>query len=386
MVPGALDRDAGRVVPDQEAARPRLGVVGAGPDRHPAQPVGAGGEDLPAADRPAPPAPVLRATVLGRPPRAGVPSSGSTRSALISTGACDRLGQGRPVDVVRPGRRGRLGGVREQRHRGDQGHRRVTAAERAEDARGVGQPAARAAVAAGDGRGEQPGLVDDADALGREVGGPVVALGVRRQGAGDLGQPVQVGGRNIDYIDGHNRHYAGAGPAAPSAPSRVKSAKSKPGATTQLTRTSDAAAGRADCQWPAGMTCCGRWPPARSGPRVATAGASDGVSRVAAVEQGERAAGMPEPDLVRPDPMPGGLLAGRQQEVDAGGGGPRARVAVRHGLRGGAPRLPEPAALGVRAEIEQFGRPRPWSLIHAATMPGAPASAGRRGRTGRGWR
>jgi hypothetical protein len=33
------------------------------------------------------PSPVLAATVLGRPPRAGVPSSGSTRSALISTGS-----------------------------------------------------------------------------------------------------------------------------------------------------------------------------------------------------------------------------------------------------------------------------------------------------------
>jgi hypothetical protein len=34
--------------------------------------------------------------------------------------------------------------------------------------------------------------VDDADALDREVGRPVVALGVRRQGAGDLGQTLQV--------------------------------------------------------------------------------------------------------------------------------------------------------------------------------------------------
>ena len=35
----------------------------------------------------------------------------------------------------------------------------------------------------------------------------------------------------------------------------VKSAKSKPGATTQLTRTSRSPAGRADCQPPARTTC-----------------------------------------------------------------------------------------------------------------------------------
>src|SRR3984957_21161464 len=117
----------------------------------------------------------------------------------------------------------------------------------------AGRPAARAAVAAVDRRGQQPGLVDDADALGREVGGAVVALGVRREGAGDLGQPRQVDGRYIDHFDGHNRDYAGRARRAASVPlvlsaasvesasgesasvesagslRRGKSAKSKPG-------------------------------------------------------------------------------------------------------------------------------------------------------------
>jgi hypothetical protein len=49
---------------------------------------------------------------------------------------------------------------------------------------------------------------------------------------------------------------------------RRKSSKSKPGETTQLTRTASPDAGSADCQTPPGTSNCGRWPAATSMPRV----------------------------------------------------------------------------------------------------------------------
>jgi len=221
MVPGSLDRDAGRVVPDQEAGRPWLGVVGAGPDRHPAQPHGTGGEDLVTSDLPA-----CRARVAV-PVAVPVPTAGDRlRQAAAGRGAelrldpervdehrfGARLGQGLLIHLIGPRRGGSLGGVREERHRGDQRHRRVTPAERVQDARRAGQADSRAAVAAVDGRGQQSGLVDDADARSGEVGGAVVVLRVRRQRAGDLGQPVELGRCYADYIDGHSRHYASREP------------------------------------------------------------------------------------------------------------------------------------------------------------------------------
>jgi peptidoglycan/LPS O-acetylase OafA/YrhL len=81
----------------------------------------------------------------------------------------------------------------------------------------------------------------------------------------------------------------------------------------------------------------------------------------AAVQQDQRAARMPQPDLVRPDTVPPRLLAGRQQEVNDGGRGSRPRVTGRHGLRSRPPGLAVPAALGVRLEVKQFGRQRPLS-------------------------
>ena len=100
----------------------------------------------------------------------------------------------------------------------------------------------------------------------------------------------------------------------------MKSAKSKPGATTQLTRTSASPAGQADSQPPPRTTCSGHWPPARSSPRVTTAGSARGAS--GPPEQGERATGVPEPRLVGTHRVPARLGAGRQQEVDGGGGSP----------------------------------------------------------------
>src|SRR3984957_15739171 len=85
----------------------------------------------------------------------------------------------------------------------------------------------------------------------------------------------------------------------------------------------------------------------------------------AAVEQDERGAGVPQPHLVRADPVPGGLLARGEQEVDARRGRPRSRIAGGLPGRRGAPGLPVPAAFRMRREVEEFGRARPGALLHA---------------------
>ena len=68
--------------------------------------------------------------------------------------------------------------------------------------------------------------------------------------------------------------------------------------------------------------------------------------------QAQRRAGVPEPLFIRIDPMPVRALPGLQQEEDC-----RSGRALPVG-RSGAPRLPIPAAFGVRRQV-QSGDQRP---------------------------
>ena len=121
-----------------------------------------------------------RAVVAGSPPRAGVPSSGSTRSALIRTG--------RDPDSATTSAYSAAGHVSCRACAAccsrviarDQGDRRVAAAQRVQDGDGLGQARAGTAVALGDGRRQQPGRVHGLDPGGGEGPGPVVGLGALR--------------------------------------------------------------------------------------------------------------------------------------------------------------------------------------------------------------
>ncbi len=76
----------------------------------------------------------------------------------------------------------------------------------------------------------------------------------------------------------------------------------------------------------------------------------------AAQAQPQRPEPLPEPQLVRADPVPARPLAGLQQEQDAGRGGPGPRVAVRGELDRRPPGLPEPATLRVPLQPQLLHR------------------------------
>ena len=141
VVPGGLDGDAGRVGPHHEAADPGLGssvLAQTTIQRRPTAPV----EKIfrPVSDQPPG---TRRAVVAGRPPRAGVPSSGSTRSALIRTGRALDSATASSYSVGGPRLLPGLRGVLHQGHRADQRDRRVAAAQRVHDGDGLGQSRAR---------------------------------------------------------------------------------------------------------------------------------------------------------------------------------------------------------------------------------------------------
>ena len=133
-----------------------------------------------------------------------------------------------------------------------------------------------------------------------------------------------------------------AEPGSQPAGANSNASNTNPGATVQPTSVHSPRLS-ADCQWPAGMTACGRSPVERSVPRRSV---SAGPGAVGAAEK-QRRAGVKMPELGRVDAVPGGALARLQQVVDGGGEG----AAVRAGRV--AERLAEMAALGVRHKSEQ---------------------------------
>lgn len=129
--------------------------------------------------------------------------------------------------------------------------------------------------------------------------------------------------------------------------SSVKSAKSKPGTTTQLTRVGSSPRGQARCQCPGGMRSCGRCPAPMSWPITCLVAVDFSVSHV----HRQWAAAMEEPQLGAGHAVPSGVLVWHQQEQDRGAG---AAWAVVFGWQRGltecqctTPSFAEPAALGV---------------------------------------
>jgi len=82
--------------------------------------------------------------------------------------------------------------MQEHRHRGDQGDRRVAATKRSQDGHRLGHAGARPAIALAHGRRQQPGGMYRGDPFGGKKSGPVVAFGPRGQRRGHLAQPLDV--------------------------------------------------------------------------------------------------------------------------------------------------------------------------------------------------
>ena len=85
-----------------------------------------------------------------------------------------------------------------------------------------------------------------------------------------------------------------------------------------------------------------------------------GRSSGAAAELQPDGAQVGEPHLVGRDPVPGGRVAGGEQEVDERRGGPDPAVGQSDGL-GRREGLPEPAALRVRLQVQRLGQ---WWPAH----------------------
>ena len=171
-----------------------------------------------------------RAVVAGSPPRAGVPSSGSTRSALIRTG--------RDTDSATTSAYSAAGHVSCRACaaccssviaviRATDGSPRPSACRMAD---GLGQSRAGAAVAFGNGRRQQAGRVDGLDPRGGERPGPVILLGARGQRRRHLGQAAE-----IEHLVAHADRAVGPDPTGVAACTRSSSTSFPPGPVSLVT-------------------------------------------------------------------------------------------------------------------------------------------------------
>src|SRR5690606_37546391 len=94
----------------------------------------------------------------------------------------------------------------------------------------------------------------------------------------------------------------------------------------------------------------------------------------------------PQPQFVAAHAMPRGFLAGGQQIVDSGREWTVGRVSLRPMAVAGGPGAPEPAALGMRFQIERLGQRRAVRCGHVRSIEDHAPGTGASGYRRRGWR